>query len=154
MREQISLWASGLRRGTAGMVCAVVLVAARTFAAGVVDYSGTWQFEFSGGDSGRGTAEVDAAGLIHGNGFSAVNRVPVAVEGRIASDGQVQFSATPSGFTSLRSTFVGVAHTDGTASGSWTNPEMQISGKWQARRSGRSDAPSAEGCTGANCRPH
>jgi len=155
MHEPISHWAWRLRRGTAGLVCVVALVTARTFAAGLVDYAGTWQFEFSGGDSGRGTAEVDTAGIIRGNGFSAVNRVPVSIEGRIASDGHVQFSATPSGITSLRSTFIGVAHADGAATGSWTNPEMQLSGKWHARRGGRSEAPEQPGdCASTNCRPH
>jgi hypothetical protein len=136
----VSSFKLGLR--TAVRLACLFALALEAQAAGFADYVGNWQFEFSGGDSGRGKAVVDERGAIRGDGFSNVSRSTVSVSGSITRDGEMQFSAAPSGVTSLQSTFVGQAKPSGIASGSWSNPSAQLSGKWTAKR-GPDEPPGA-----------
>ena len=94
-------------------------------------YVGTWQFSFSGQDSGNGTAVVDANGNITGSGVSHLAG-DITVTGIITPDGAMEMTAVPRGMASTGARFTGHANQKGKATGNWNNTYARMRGQWNA----------------------
>lgn len=110
--------------------------------ADVSSFAGTWQFEFSGDDTGSGSATVSKIGALHGAGRSFGLDTTVTVTGQVSATGAMKFEATPAGGVSTGAVFTGIARGE-TASGSWENAALEGSGRWTARRISARDEASA-----------
>ena len=134
-----------VRRAAAQLAWATMLgLSATAQGADVAAYAGTWDFTFSGDDSGGGTAIVAPDGQIHGSGHSTSLDMELELSGNVSADGSMSMEASPAGGASTGASFIGKAN-GSAAAGSWRNEDAGMGGSWTARRTAAGQSRPARG---------
>lgn len=91
-------------------------------------YMGNWEGTFDGGDDGTWAMTVDKAGALTGTFYSNNSMETYSYTGNVDSKGAITADISVNGVTL---DFSGQASADAkTASGTWGNPSIPITGTW------------------------
>ncbi|MCB9246758.1 MAG: hypothetical protein H6606_10055 [Flavobacteriales bacterium] len=90
-------------------------------------YMGDWEGTFTGGDSGTWTCTIDKDGKLEGQMFSNNGQAYYGVTGSVDDNGKFDATIDVNG---VIIDFDGQGVDGKTASGTWSNAQVMISGTW------------------------